>query len=48
MKLDHVNVYALDEGDSWTVIDTGFGSNKTRGIWADLMAAASRHESMDN
>jgi hypothetical protein len=22
MKLDHVNVYALDEGDSWTLIDT--------------------------
>ncbi|WP_299281056.1 MBL fold metallo-hydrolase [uncultured Tateyamaria sp.] len=38
MKLDHVNVYALDDGDSWTVIDTGFASNKTRGIWADLMA----------
>jgi glyoxylase-like metal-dependent hydrolase (beta-lactamase superfamily II) len=42
MKLDHVNVYALDEGDSWTVIDTGFGSNKTRGIWADLMAGPLR------
>ncbi|MEP5007707.1 MAG: MBL fold metallo-hydrolase, partial [Roseobacter sp.] len=22
MALDHVNIYALDEGDSWTVIDT--------------------------
>ncbi|MEM6372923.1 MAG: MBL fold metallo-hydrolase [Pseudomonadota bacterium] len=38
MKLDHVNVYALDDGDGWTVIDTGFASNKTRGIWRDLMA----------
>ena len=37
MKLDHVNVYALDDGDGWTVIDTGFGSNKTRGIWTALM-----------
>ncbi|WP_299295233.1 MBL fold metallo-hydrolase [uncultured Tateyamaria sp.] len=37
MKLDHVNVYALDDGDSWTVIDTGFASNKTRGIWQALM-----------
>ncbi|MEO0402439.1 MAG: MBL fold metallo-hydrolase [Pseudomonadota bacterium] len=37
MKLDHVNVYALDDGDSWTVIDTGFASNKTRGIWRALM-----------
>ncbi|MBY6113421.1 MBL fold metallo-hydrolase [Mameliella alba] len=38
MKLDHVNVYALDDGDGWTVVDTGFASNKSRGLWADLMA----------
>ena len=37
MKLDHVNVYALDDGDSWTVIDTGFSSNMTKRIWAVLM-----------
>ncbi|MEX0318919.1 MAG: MBL fold metallo-hydrolase [Ruegeria sp.] len=37
MKLDHVNVYALDDGDGWTVIDTGFSSNKTRRIWDQLM-----------
>ena len=24
MALDHVNVYALDDGDGWTVFDTGF------------------------
>ncbi|KAE9632635.1 MBL fold metallo-hydrolase [Parasedimentitalea maritima] len=38
MKLDHVNVYALDDGDGWTVIDTGFSSKKTRAIWEQLMA----------
>lgn len=38
MKLDHVNVYALDEGDSWTIVDTGFDSRKSRGIWAEIMA----------
>lgn len=37
MKLDHVNVYALDDGDGWTVIDTGMSSRKTRAIWADLL-----------
>ena len=37
MKLDHVNVYALDDGDGWTVIDTGFASKKTKGIWRGLM-----------
>lgn len=38
MKLDHVNVYALDEGDSWTIVDTGFSSKKSKEIWRDLLA----------
>lgn len=38
MALDHVNIYALDDGDSWTVIDTGFDSHKTRAIWDTLLA----------
>jgi|TARA_R110000850_G_scaffold84894_5_gene182137 glyoxylase-like metal-dependent hydrolase (beta-lactamase superfamily II) len=42
MKLDHVNVYAFDEGDSWTVIDTGFSSKKTKAIWTDLIAGPLR------
>ncbi|MXQ09597.1 MBL fold metallo-hydrolase [Alphaproteobacteria bacterium GH1-50] len=33
MALDHVNIYALDEGDGWTLIDTGFDSRKSRDIW---------------
>ncbi|MEO9820075.1 MAG: MBL fold metallo-hydrolase [Paracoccaceae bacterium] len=38
MKLDHVNIYALDDGDSWTLIDTGFDSKKTRAIWSSLLS----------
>ena len=38
MKLDHVNVYALDDGDGWTVIDTGFNTRTTRELWGTLMA----------
>ena len=38
MKLDHVNLYALDDGDGWTVIDTGFGSRKTRQMWNDILS----------
>ena len=39
MRLDHVNVYALDDGDAgWTIIDTGFDTRLSREIWADLMA----------
>ncbi|MDF3415550.1 MBL fold metallo-hydrolase [Sulfitobacter sp. M57] len=38
MKLDHVNIYAFDEGDSWTIIDTGFASKKSKEIWAEVLA----------
>lgn len=38
MKLDHVNVYALREKDGWTIIDTGFASNRSRKVWQTLMA----------
>jgi glyoxylase-like metal-dependent hydrolase (beta-lactamase superfamily II) len=38
MALDHVNVYALDEGDRWTIIDTGLCSRRTRDIWMALLA----------
>ena len=38
MKLDHVNIYALDEGDHWTIIDTGFASKKSKALWRDIMA----------
>ncbi len=30
MALDHVNVYALDDGDGWTLIDTGIDTRKCR------------------
>ena len=36
MALDHVNVYVIDEGDSWTIIDTGFWSKKTQSIWIEI------------
>lgn len=38
MKLDHVNVYALDDGDGWTVIDTGFDSKLSRRIWEQILS----------
>ncbi|MBV0913258.1 MBL fold metallo-hydrolase [Anianabacter salinae] len=37
MKLDHVNCYALDDGDGWTLVDTGFASAKSREIWQALL-----------
>lgn len=38
MALDHVNVFALDDGHGWTVIDTGFDSKKSRAMWEAVFA----------
>ncbi len=43
MALDHVNCYALDDGDGWTLIDTGFDSRRSRGIWQALLAGPLAH-----
>jgi len=37
MRLDHVNVFALDEGDSWTIVDTGFDTKSSREVWNLLL-----------
>lgn len=37
MALDHVNVYALDEGSGWTLIDTGMDTAKSRAVWDQLL-----------
>ncbi len=38
MALDHVNIYALDEGDSWTIVDTGIHSRRSVKLWEDILA----------
>ena len=38
MALDHVNVYALEDGDGWTVVDTGMASKRGVAIWQALLA----------
>lgn len=37
MKLDHVNIYALDDGNGWTIIDTGFDSRRGRALWEAML-----------
>ncbi|MEL7213623.1 MAG: MBL fold metallo-hydrolase [Pseudomonadota bacterium] len=37
MALDHVNCYALDEGDHWSIVDTGFASRRSRAIWQSVL-----------
>ncbi len=38
MALDHVNVYALDDGHAWTIVDTGMASTRGIALWEALLA----------
>ncbi len=38
MTLNHVNIYALDEGDSWSIVDTGVMTRKSVAIWEDILS----------
>jgi len=32
-RLDHVNIYLLEDGPGWAVIDTGIGNAETEALW---------------
>jgi glyoxylase-like metal-dependent hydrolase (beta-lactamase superfamily II) len=36
--LNHINLWLLEDGDSWTVVDTGYNVDSTREIWDDALA----------
>ncbi|MCP1169475.1 MBL fold metallo-hydrolase [Limimaricola litoreus] len=36
--LNHVNAYAFDDGDGWTVIDTGLDTTRIRAVWESLLS----------
>jgi len=38
MKLDHVNVFALDGGDGWTLVDAGLDWKRGRAAWEAALA----------
>ncbi len=37
-RLDHVNIYLIENGDGWTVLDTGLGTDDCRAAWNTLLA----------
>lgn len=37
-RLDHVNIYLIEDGDGWAVLDTGIADQPTRDVW-DALAA---------
>jgi glyoxylase-like metal-dependent hydrolase (beta-lactamase superfamily II) len=38
-RLDHVNIYLIDDGDGWAVLDTGLGNAQTRETWEKILAS---------
>ena len=36
-RLDHVNIYLIDSGDGWTVLDTGLGTDACRTTWEAIL-----------
>ena len=38
LALDHVNLYLLEDGDGWTLIDCGLADPGTRAVWERLLA----------
>jgi glyoxylase-like metal-dependent hydrolase (beta-lactamase superfamily II) len=37
MRLDHINIWALEDGDGWTIVDTGMRYPQTADVWAALL-----------
>jgi glyoxylase-like metal-dependent hydrolase (beta-lactamase superfamily II) len=41
-RLDHVNVYLIEDGEGFAVLDTGLDDAPTRAAWETLLAGALR------
>src|SRR5262245_33875031 len=37
-RLDHINVYLIEDGSGWAVLDTGIDNAATRAVWNALVA----------
>ena len=35
--LDHVNVYLIEDGDGWAMVDTGLGDKNTKDSWNTIL-----------
>ena len=44
MDLNHINLWLLDEGDGWTLIDTGINADMAKQAWESIIAAHFAHK----
>lgn len=38
-RLDHINLWLLDDNDGWTIVDTGIADERTKGLWGRIFEA---------
>ncbi len=38
ISLNHINVWMIDDGDGWAIVDTGMALPKTQAAWRDVIA----------
>jgi glyoxylase-like metal-dependent hydrolase (beta-lactamase superfamily II) len=36
-RLDHVNIYLIEDGDGYAALDTGLGNDATKAVWSGLL-----------
>ena len=46
--LDHINLWLLEDGEGWTLIDTGFGVEATWALWENHFAAVMQGRPVKN
>jgi glyoxylase-like metal-dependent hydrolase (beta-lactamase superfamily II) len=39
-KLDHINLWLLEDGDGWTIVDTGICTDEVKAAWETLFSGA--------
>jgi glyoxylase-like metal-dependent hydrolase (beta-lactamase superfamily II) len=38
-QLNHINVWLVEDGDGWAIVDTGINSNTTKDLWRQVLAS---------
>ena len=38
-KLDHINLWLLEDGDGWTIVDTGIARDEVKAAWEQVFAS---------
>lgn len=41
-RLNHVNIFLIEDGNGWAAVDTGLGDDLTRAVWEELLTGPLR------